>query len=75
MNDQHHICTFLNATEIALAEQLLLVEEYNATDGFTVADYCTSAFSSFHPQAIRMVLRDDAYYLGCRADHFVLMFG
>ena len=73
--EKHHIYTFLNATETALTERLYLVEDYNATDGFTVADYCTSAFSSFHPQAVRMVTRNDDYYLGCRANHFVLIFG
>lgn len=66
---------FLNATETKLAKILKPIEELNGNEGFTVGDYNESPFAGFHPSAVRMVLMDDDYYLGCRANHFVLIFG
>ena len=52
---------FLNATDERLAKYLKKADE--------------SIFDGFHPLAVRMVIKADDYYLGTRADHFVLLFG
>ena len=75
MDTVTRLLRFLDATDEALASLLTPIEEFNGNDGFTVADYCESPFAGFHPQAVRMVTRNDEYYLGYRADHFVLIFG
>lgn len=66
---------FQNATEDELEKCLNPIEELDATNGFSVSDYTSSPFSGFHPKAVRMILKSDDYYLGSRADHFVLIFG
>jgi hypothetical protein len=66
---------FLNATEDTLVKSLKPIEEFNGNEGFFVGDYCTSPLGGFHPEAVRMVLRDDGYFLSLRANHFVLIFG
>ena len=66
---------FQNASDDVLASELSLIQEYSGIGGFTVADYCESPFCGFHPEAVRVIARDDDYYLGRRADHFVLIFG
>ena len=66
---------FLNCTEDELSKKLKTIEEFNGNEGFTVDDYTESPFSGFHPEAIRMVIRDDDYYLHSRANHFILIFG
>jgi hypothetical protein len=66
---------FLHDTDEELPKYLLPIEDFNGNEGYTVADYCESPFAGFHPELIRMVTRDDDYYLSLRANHFVLIFG
>ncbi len=66
---------FMSALDEDFPKKLKLVEEFDATNGFTAADYTESPLSGFHPEAVRMIMRDDDYYLSCRANHFVLIFG
>jgi hypothetical protein len=66
---------FLNATDDELSTKLELIEELNGTEGFSVLNYTESPFCGFHPKCVRMVLRNDDYYLKIRANHFVLIFG
>jgi len=75
MIHDNHLSFFLSATEDNLSKRLVSLEEFDGTTGFAVADYCTSPLAGFHPEAVRMVLKDDSRYLGCRANHFVLVFG
>jgi hypothetical protein len=70
-----HLKFFQEAPEDELAYRLKEVEEYNGNEGFSVGDYNESGLGGFHPSAIRMVERNDDCYLGCRANHFVLIFG
>jgi hypothetical protein len=66
---------FLNGTEDKLSERLKPIEEFDGTNPFSVSDYTESPLSGFHPETIRMALKNDEYFLGCRANHFVLIFG
>ena len=75
-NKHHtHLSLFLNTVDKELPWLLKEDEEFNGNEGFTVGDYTSSSFGSFHPEAVRMVLQEDDYYLGYRANHFVLIFG
>ncbi len=71
----YHLSLFLNSTDSELPGLLKLEEEYNGIDGFNVADHSVSILGSFHPESVRMVIKDDDNYLGCRANHFILIFG
>jgi hypothetical protein len=70
-----HLRRFLNAEDKELPSLLAPVEAFSGNEGFTVCDCTESPLGSFHPVATRMVLCDDDYFLGYRADHFVLVFG
>jgi hypothetical protein len=75
-NRRHrHLRRFLNAEDSKLPSLLVPIEELNWAEGFCAADCTGSPLGSFHPRATRMVLCGDDYFLGCRADHFVLLFG
>jgi hypothetical protein len=75
--DRHyrHLRRFLNTEDKELPSILAPIEEFNGDKGFTVGGCTESPLGGFHPVATRMVLRDDDYYLGYRADHFALVFG
>jgi hypothetical protein len=77
MSDRHvfHLRQFLSIDESQLPSLLVPVEELDGNEGFTVGDYSESPLAGFHPEADRMVVRDDDHYLGCRAGHFLLAFG
>lgn len=66
---------FQNAKEDEFPQKLKLIEELNGIEGFSVDGYTMSPLCGFHPKAVRMVVKDDDYYLGCRADNFVLIYG
>jgi len=68
---------FLAATDGALAARLFCIEEFDACsgDGFSVGAYYASPFAGFHPSVVRMVRKEDDYYLRARADHHVLLYG
>ena len=61
---------FLHASDDMLPNYLRLIEEIEPNE------YAEdSLFATFHPRTIRMVEKDDDYYLDSRANHFVLIFG
>jgi hypothetical protein len=66
---------FTNGTDDQLASQLKPVEELDGINGFSVSGYMDSPLCGFHPEAVRLVTRDDDYFLGSRADCTVLVFG
>lgn len=70
-----HISLFLNATDSELERWLDPIEELSGYNRILTPDYTNSPFWGFHPLAVRMVIRNDDYYLKNRADHFVLMYG
>jgi hypothetical protein len=67
--------TFYAATDDELAKKLKLCEHLSYDDGNLNSNCHESLFASFHPKAVRMVVQQDDYYLNCRANHFVLIFG
>jgi len=64
---------FLQASEAALERNLKEVADTLLFDGEAIET--PFAINSFHPEAVRMVERNDARFLGRRANHFVLMYG
>ncbi|MCL2462698.1 MAG: hypothetical protein FWF44_08545 [Defluviitaleaceae bacterium] len=70
-----HLCQFLNTKDDDLPSLLTIVEDINAVNGFSDDGNTESPFGSFHPETVRMVVRNDENYLRYRANHFVLIFG
>ena len=70
-----HFYLFLNGSEEQLTAGLEEIEWLDGTNGFTVSGYTESPFCGLHPEAVRMMELPDDYFLGTRANHFVLIFG
>jgi hypothetical protein len=71
-----HLYSFLNCPDDVLAERLTLIETISWVNAYPKFDINPeSPFAGFHPEAVRMVIKPDQFYLTSRADHFVLIFG
>ena len=66
---------FLDATDEELQKKLKLLEKFDDAEDYSVDKFEESALAGFHPESVRMIIKDDDYYLGRRANHFVLIFG
>ena len=71
----HKRAAFLNARDDDLPKLLHQIEHLCSANSDRLDDYMESPFCGLHPEAVRMVVRNDDYYLGIRANHFVLVFG
>lgn len=75
MMNNEYLKLFLDSTDDELAELIVPIEKISGLDEFKSNKYGLSRITTFHPIATRMVIKDDGYYLGSRANHFVLLFG
>jgi hypothetical protein len=70
-----HFYLFLNGSVDQLTEGLEEIEYLDGINGYSVSGYTESPFCGLHPEAVRMMELPDDYFLGLRAEHFVLIFG
>lgn len=49
--------------------------ERNAHYTFSFSEVVSPAFESFHPKEVLMIEKDDEWFCGLRANHFVVMSG
>ena len=69
---------FTNASDVDIANALICIETAGEDDGFPAGfgSFLDSPFGQFHPSKdVRVIVKNDCYYLNIRANHFVLLFG
>ena len=67
---------FMNASADEIAQSLVEIENLYWGNANAPTDDIHSPFGWFHPSStVRVIVKNDDYYLNARANHFVLLFG